>query len=78
MLAGLSALGITRGRWTRQDRVVALWMAVSASLLAVMAVDLAIVDGISPLVYGVALGYVAGVTLHTAHHVLEQTRNPAA
>jgi len=75
MLAGLSALGITRGRWIRQDRWVALWVAVSASLLAVMAVDLAIADGISPWVYGVALGYVAGVTLHTVHHFLEQTRN---
>lgn len=77
VFGSLVGLGITKGRWLRQNQWVLVWFSVSAFLAILMAVEFLLGGGPSDLVHGMSLGYVLGVTLHTAHHFMEAVRGRA-
>lgn len=74
MFAALGGAGFARGRWLRQRDWVVVWFSASAALILVMVAALLVQGGFHELAYGLALGYVMGVTLHTGHHFIEEMR----
>jgi|GEM_PF-4104673 len=74
MFAALTAIGLTRGRWVSQARWVLLWFSASFLLAALMVTAYFAAPGAVEFIYGLALGYVAAVTVHTWHHATDGSR----
>lgn len=80
MFGGLAAIGLTRGRWVSQDHWVLLWASASVLLVAVMVSAFLAAPGAFEFAYGLAVGYVAAVTVHTSYHAataVRRARTPA-
>ena len=74
MFGALGAVGITRGRWLSQTPWVVTWFSLSAILAIATISDFLLRGTPSELFYGLSVGYVLGVTLHTFRHSIEELR----
>ena len=77
MFSVLATAGFTRGRWLTQRVWVISWFSISATLALAIVLDFAYRKGTSELLYGLAAGYVLGVTVHTLHHAVQELTRSA-